>query len=62
MTSQSKSDLRKITDAIKMLGRDDRKTQFTTKVGDNPRAVAAALTMIEELCEVIRKQERLASL
>ena len=35
MTSQTKMDLKKIQDAIRMLGRPDRKTQLTTKVGEN---------------------------
>jgi hypothetical protein len=59
MTSQTKFDLKKIQDAIRMLARDDRKTQFTTKIGDNPAAVDATLALIENLCAVIRQQEGL---
>ena len=59
MTSQTKNDLKKIQDAIRMLGRDDRKTLLTTKVGENPAALDAALTLIEDLCAVIREQENL---
>lgn len=59
MTSQTKFDLKKIQDAIRMLGRDDRKTRLTTKVGDNPAALDATLTLIENLCAVIRQQEGL---
>lgn len=59
MTSQTKNDLKKIQDAILMLARDDRKTLFTTKVGDNPANLDATLTLIEELCAVIRQQEGL---
>jgi hypothetical protein len=59
MTSQTKMDLKKIQDAIRMLGRPDRKTQLTTKVGENSRCLDAALTLIEDLCEVIREQEDL---
>jgi hypothetical protein len=57
MTSQTKNDLKKIKDAINMLARADRKTQLTTRIGDNPAAVDAALTLIEDLCQVIREQE-----
>ena len=59
MTSQTKNDLKKIKDAINMLASPDRKTQFMTKIGDNPAAVDAALTLIEDLCAVIRQQEDL---
>ena len=59
MTSQTKNDLKKIKDAINMLARPDRKTQLTTRVGDNPAAVDAAITLIENLCAVIREQEGL---
>jgi hypothetical protein len=59
MTSQTKFDMKKIQDAIRMLSRYDRKTQLTTKVGDNPAAVDATLTLIENLCAVIRQQEGL---
>lgn len=59
MTSQTKNDLKRIKDAINMLARDDRKTRLTTKVGDNPAAVDATLTLIENLCAVIRQQEGL---
>lgn len=59
MTSQTKNDLKKIQDAIRMLARDDRKTLMTTKVGDNPAALDATLTLIENLCAVIREQEDL---
>ena len=59
MTSQTKNDLKKIQDAIRMLARPDRRTQLTTRVGDNPAAVDAALTLIENLCAVIRQQEGL---
>lgn len=59
MTSQTKNDLKKIKDAINMLARPDRRTQLTTKVGDNPAALDAALTLIENLCTVIRMQEGL---
>ena len=59
MTSQTKNDLKRIKDAINMLARPDRKTQLTTRVGDNPASVDAALTLIEDLCAVIREQEDL---
>ena len=59
MTSQSKNDFKRIQDAIRMLARDDRATRLTTKIGDNPAAVDATLTLIEELCAVIRQQEGL---
>lgn len=59
MTSQTKNDFKRIKDAINMLARDDRKTLFTTKVGDNPANLDTALTLIEDLCAVIRKQEGL---
>lgn len=59
MTSQTKNDLKRIKDAINMLARPDRKTQLTTRVGENPAALDAALTLIEDLCAVIREQESL---
>lgn len=59
MTSQTKNDFKKIKDAINYLGRDDRKTRLTTKVGDNPASLDATLTLIENLCAVIRQQEGL---
>lgn len=59
MTSQTKNDFKKIKDAINMLARPDRRTQLTTRVGDNPAAVDATLTLIENLCAVIRQQEGL---
>lgn len=57
MTSQTKNDLKRIKDAINMLARPDRRTQLTTQVGDNPASVDAALTLIEDLCAVIRQRE-----
>lgn len=59
MTSQTKNDLKRIKDAINMLARPDRRTQLTTRVGENPAALDAALTLIEDLCAVIREQEGL---
>lgn len=59
MTSQSKHDFKKIQDAIRMLARDDRATRLTKKLGDNPAIVDATLTLIEDLCQVIREQEDL---
>lgn len=59
MTSQTKNDLKKIQDAIRMLARPDRRTQLTTRIGDNPAAVEATITLIEDLCAVIREQEGL---
>ena len=59
MTSQTKNDFKKIKDAINYLGRDDRKTLLTTKVGDNPASLDATMTLIEDLCAVIRQQEGL---
>jgi hypothetical protein len=59
MTPASKMDLKKIKDAINFLGRDDMRTRLTTRVGDNPAAVDATLTLIENLCAVIRQQEGL---
>jgi hypothetical protein len=59
MTSQTKNDLKKIQGAIRMLARDDRKTLLTTKIGDNPAALDATLTLIEDLVAVIREQEGL---
>lgn len=59
MTSQTKNDFKKIQDAIRMLARDDRRTRLTTKIGDNPAALDATLTLIEDLCAVIRQQEGL---
>jgi hypothetical protein len=58
MTASSKMDFKKIQDAIRMLGRFDMRTQLTTKVGDNPANVDATLALIENLCAVIRQQER----
>lgn len=59
MTPATKMDFKKIKDAINYLGRDDRRTRLTTKVGDNPSNVDATLTLIENLCAVIRQQEGL---
>jgi hypothetical protein len=59
MTPASKMDFKKIKDAINYLGRDDMRTRLTTKVGDNPANVDATLTLIENLCAVIRQQESL---
>jgi hypothetical protein len=59
MTASSKMDFKKIQDAIRMLGRFDMRTQLTTKIGDNPANVDATLTLIENLCAVIRQQEGL---
>lgn len=59
MTSHTKMDLKKIKDAINMLARPDRKTQLTTRVGDNPNCLDAALTLIEDLCQAIREEEDL---
>jgi hypothetical protein len=59
MTPASKMDFKKIQDAIRMLGRADQRTYQTTKVGDNPANVDATLTLIENLCAVIRQQEGL---
>jgi hypothetical protein len=59
MTPASKMDFKKIKDAIRMLGRDDMRTRLTTKIGDNPANVDATLTLIENLCAVIRQQEGL---
>jgi hypothetical protein len=59
MTPASKMDFRKIQDAIQMLGRPDQRTHQATKVGDNPANVDATLTLIENLCRVIREQEGL---
>jgi hypothetical protein len=59
MTPASKMDLKKIKDAINCLGRPDQRTHQTTRVGDNPAAVDATLTLIENLCAVIRQQEGL---
>jgi hypothetical protein len=59
MTPTSKMDFKKIKDAINFLGRDDMRTRLTTKVGDNPANVDATLTLIENLCAVIRQQEGL---
>ena len=59
MTPASKMDFKKIKDAINYLGRDDMRTQLTTKVGDNPANLDATLTLIENLCAVIRQQEGL---
>ena len=59
MTPASKMDFKKIQDAIRSLGRDDLKTRLQTKVGDNPKNVDNVLTLIEDLCAVIREQEEL---
>jgi len=59
MTASSKMDFKKIQDAIRMLGRFDMQTQLTAKIGDNPANVDATLTLIENLCAVIRQQEGL---
>lgn len=59
MTPASKMDFKKIQDAIRSLGRADQRTHQTTKVGDNPKNVANVLTLIEDLCAVIRQQEGL---
>lgn len=60
MTPASKMDFRKIKSAISALSREDRKTLFTTKLGDDPAILGATLTLIESLCRVIREQEGLA--
>ena len=57
MTPASKMDFKKIKDAINSLGRPDQRTYQTTKVGDTPANVDNVLTLIEELCQVIRRQE-----
>lgn len=59
MLPATRMDLKKIKDAINYLGRDDRRTGLTTKVGDNLAAVEATITLIEDLCAVIRRQEEL---
>jgi len=59
MTSATKMDFKKMQDAIRCLGRPDQRTQQTTQVGDNPANVDAVLTLIENLCAVIRQQEGL---
>jgi hypothetical protein len=59
MTPATKMDFKKIKDAINYLGRDDMRTRLTTRVGDNPANVDATLTLIENLCAVIRQQEGL---
>ena len=59
MTPASKMDFKKIQDAIRSLGRADQRTHQTTKVGDHPKNVDNALTLIEDLCAVIRQQEGL---
>ncbi len=59
MTPASKMDFKKIKDAINSLGRPDQRTYQTTKVGDNPANVDNVLTLIEDLCAVIREQEEL---
>jgi hypothetical protein len=59
MTPASKMDFKKIQDAIRMLGRPDQRTRQTTRLGENPAAVDATLTLIENLCRVIREQEEL---
>jgi len=59
MTPASKMDFKKIQDAIRMLSRADQRTYQTTKVGDNPANVDATLTLVENLCAVIRQQEGL---
>jgi len=58
MTSEAKMDFKKIKDAINMLGREDMRNPCK-KVGDNPKAVAETLLLIESLCDVIRQQESL---
>ncbi len=60
MTPASKMDFKKIKDSINSLSRDDMRTRLTTKVGDNPANVDNVLTLIENLCDVIRRQEGLA--
>jgi phage host-nuclease inhibitor protein Gam len=59
MTASSKMDFKKIQDAIRMLGRFDMRTRLTTKIGDNPANVDATLTLIANLCAVIRQLEGL---
>jgi len=59
MTPASKMDFKKIKDAINSLGRSDQRTYQTTKLGDNPANVDNVLTLIEDLCAVIREQEGL---
>jgi hypothetical protein len=49
--------LRQIQDAIRMLHQTDMRTGHSTKVGDNPKNLDAALVLIEEVCKVIRFQE-----
>jgi hypothetical protein len=52
-------DFKKIKDAINSLSRPDQRTYQTTKVGDNPKNLENVLTLIEDLCAVIRCQEDL---
>ena len=60
MTPASKMDFKKIKDAINSLSRPDQRTYQTTMLGDNAANVANVLTLIEDLCAVIRQQEGLA--
>jgi hypothetical protein len=59
MNPATKMDFKKIKDAINSLGRSDQRTYQTTKLGDNPANVDNVLTLIEDLCAVIREQEGL---
>jgi hypothetical protein len=57
MTEATILALRQIKDAIRMLHQTDMRTGHTTKVGDSPKNLDSALTLIEEVCKVIRFQE-----
>jgi hypothetical protein len=57
MTESTVMAFRQIKDAIRMLHQTDLRTGHSTKVGDNPKNLDAALVLIEEVCKVIRFQE-----
>lgn len=61
MTPASKMDFKKIQDAIRFLSRPDMRSRCLTRVCDNPKNVETTLTLIEELCAVIRQQEGLVA-
>jgi hypothetical protein len=57
MTESTVMGLRQIKDAIRMLHMSDMRNEHRTKIGDDPKNLDAALTLIEEVCGVIRFQE-----
>jgi hypothetical protein len=57
MTEATVMAFRQIKDAIRMLHMTDMRRAHASKIGDDPKNLDAALTLIEEVCKVIRFQE-----